>query len=701
MIVRAALAALACLAARVAGQFKVCDPTKPEIIFHKHTLVDDMDGARGVLAADVNSDGDKDILVVSDQNNKFRWFENDLYTGAGGNISFAGHEVVNARTAYDPWSVHAADLDGDGDVDLLLSYGLATSDSFITWYENDNPAVAKKRNVTEHTGTPFTDSSKEHTIEDSYAAKETVMVHGIDVDGDGEPDALAAVAGDNKVVVYTGDWTDPSTTTTPITISDSNVREPWSVFPADVDGDSDVDILVAASDAGGRVALYDNDGATPPTFTQHLVAPPDDDGGLSLTDPRYVTAVDLLGDGGAPLRLDLLVASNNDGYIGWYQNTGAGGKTLPTDCGSCEMLLTSSSSKDPNNDNAKGAMSVKAADFNGDGCLDVLYAGSNLGPAGGPTKIVWELNNCATNPTFVKNVIKGLTAYDGDMFWVEAADLDEDGDIDVTVAANKNRFFNWYENDCAGSPTSTPTADFPTGVPTALPSSRPSPVPISEPTAPPTTPPSSLPTSVPTTPPSPVPTVPPTAVPTGAPTSEPTGRPTVPPTALPTGVPTTLPSSVPTVPPTPIPAPIPTPAPTPRPSVRCSAGVAFSTEHDVEASGRYLNVHVVDGAKIKVARRLPRPSARRRGTGRFARRPSTSTRTATWTCSWLTRQTRRTGRTPCRGTGTTARRPRASARRRSSARRSALNGGPRRTPPTRPTWTPTAMSISLWRIWNK
>ena len=154
------------------------------------------------------------------------------------------------------------------------------------------------------------------------------MVHGVDVDGDGEPDALAAVAGDNKVVVYT-ERLDLIRGRNPrlhadAFLSDSNVREPWSVFPADVDGDSDVDILVAASDAGGRVALYDNDGATPPTFTQHLVAPPDDDGGLSLTDPRYVTAVDLLGDGGAPLRLDLLVASNNDGYIGWYQNTGAG-----------------------------------------------------------------------------------------------------------------------------------------------------------------------------------------------------------------------------------------------------------------------------------------------------------------------------------------------------------------------------------------
>ena len=50
-------------------------------------------------------------------------------------------------------------------------------------------------------------------------------------------------------------------------------------------------------------------------------------------------------------------------------------------------------------------------------------------------------------------------------------------------------------------------------------------------------------------------------------------------------------------------------------AVRCSAGVAFSTEHNVETDGYYLNVQAGGGAKIKVARRLPRPSARRRGTG--------------------------------------------------------------------------------------
>ena len=136
-------------------------------------------------------------------------------------------------------------------------------------------------------------------------------------------------------------------------------------------------------------------------------------------------------------------------------------------------------------------MSVKAADFNGDGCMDVLYAGSNLGPAGGPTKIVWELNDCATTPTFEKNVIKGLTPHDGDMFWVEAVDLDEDGDIDVTIAANKNPHLNWYENDCAAEPTPAPTADVPTSVPTGIPTSDPTAVPTSDPTGPPTTPPSS------------------------------------------------------------------------------------------------------------------------------------------------------------------------------------------------------------------
>ena len=680
MIVRAALAALACLAARVAGQAKVCDTMDEsgnaiEVAFTKIPIDKDVDLPCAILAADIDGDGDVDVFTALEGNEEFRWYENKGKPSEG-NVTMVQKTVAGTFTK--PTAIHAADIDGDGDVDLLLSYGSSANNGVTSWFENDGSATTR-----------FTNNAEEHAIVDvnvyssllttAFAMNgyKTHMVHGEDVDGDGDADVLAANEGANSVFLLfngcagtaesgsgcdsgnsdyvgggpflgTSDYTAGSTSFVKLNVDTSEpIEEPQSVFPADYDGDGDIDVLVAATDTDANIVLYENDGTSAPmTFTQHVVA-------TTLTDARYVMAVDLLEDGAdsGTLYLDLLVASNNDGYIAWFENSNTTGKSLPDDCN--EVLLTKSGDLETNNDNARGATSVRAADFNGDGCLDIVYAGTNLAGGGATYKIVWEENRCGDNPgldiTSTKHFMSGLgdPVSGSPAYRVEVGDLDDDGDVDAgarikissylralpprncfgltrrwmctqvdaLLASYTQTWISWFENDCAAPPTPAPTADVPTSVPTGIPTSYPSAVPIPEPTGRPTVPPTALPTGVPTTLPSPVPTVPPTAVPTGAPTSEPTGRPTVPPTALPTGVPTTLPSSVPTVPPTPIPAPIPTPAPTPRPSVRCSAGVTFSTEHDVEASGRYLNVHVVDGAKIKVARRLPRPSARRRGTG--------------------------------------------------------------------------------------
>ena len=135
-------------------------------------------------------------------------------------------------------------------------------------------------------------------------------------------------------------------------------------------------------------------------------------------------------------------------------------------------------------------------------------------------------------------------------------------------------------------------------------------VPVSAPTAPPTTPPSSLPTSVPTTLPSPVPRCRPQPCRAGTPASKPRGARRCRPRRCRRA---SRRRSV-------LGADGAADAHTRRsrrrrgrrrPSVGCSAGVTFSTEHDVEASRRYLNIHVVDGRK---SRRPSTPSARRRGT---------------------------------------------------------------------------------------
>lgn len=75
-------------------------------------------------AADLDGDGDADLLSASRDDDKIAWYENQ---GTG---TFSAQRVIttDADTAS---AVHAADLDGDGDPDVLSAGG-----SEVAWYEN-------------------------------------------------------------------------------------------------------------------------------------------------------------------------------------------------------------------------------------------------------------------------------------------------------------------------------------------------------------------------------------------------------------------------------------------------------------------------------------------------------------------------------------------------------------------------------------
>ena len=62
--------------------------------------------------ADLDSDGDMDIISVSRADHKVLWFEND------GSQNFSPHQISD--TSRGALSVFPEDLDGDGDLDLLL-----------------------------------------------------------------------------------------------------------------------------------------------------------------------------------------------------------------------------------------------------------------------------------------------------------------------------------------------------------------------------------------------------------------------------------------------------------------------------------------------------------------------------------------------------------------------------------------------------
>ena len=83
-------------------------------------------GARDVYAADIDGDGDVDMVTCSSLDNTVAWYENN------GSQSFTKNSISTSQNS--PTSVYACDLDADGDIDVLSS---SNNDDTAIWYEND------------------------------------------------------------------------------------------------------------------------------------------------------------------------------------------------------------------------------------------------------------------------------------------------------------------------------------------------------------------------------------------------------------------------------------------------------------------------------------------------------------------------------------------------------------------------------------
>ncbi len=90
------------------------------------TIAADFIYARNVAAADIDGDGDMDVAGAADNANTVAWFEND------GQQQFTQHKVDTLFTY--AYFVTPADLDGDGDVDLI---GTAQDAGELAWWESD------------------------------------------------------------------------------------------------------------------------------------------------------------------------------------------------------------------------------------------------------------------------------------------------------------------------------------------------------------------------------------------------------------------------------------------------------------------------------------------------------------------------------------------------------------------------------------
>ena len=342
------------------------------------------DFPRSVVAADLDGDGDLDLVSVSIADDKIAWQEN-----VNGDGSVWGPESVIGTTADSPRGLFAADVDGDGDVDVLSA---SVADDKVAWYEN----VAGD-------GSAWT----ARTI--TTAADGVRSVFAADVDGDGDVDALSASTYDNVVAWYENTNGDGSAWT-PRSIS-TNAAGVRSVFAADVDGDGDLDALAAAT-LGDATIWYENVNGDGSSWTTRVIA-------TTADGPASVFAADVDGDGD----VDALSASYYDDTIAWYENVGGSGTSWTP-----RTIATT----------ADGALAVFAADMDGDGDVDALSASF------GDDRIAWYENVGGAGSAWTARTIS--TSGDGS-YAVFAADVDGDGDVDALSASGYDDKIAWYENE--------------------------------------------------------------------------------------------------------------------------------------------------------------------------------------------------------------------------------------------------------------
>ncbi|MCK5115603.1 MAG: T9SS type A sorting domain-containing protein [Candidatus Aegiribacteria sp.] len=286
----------------------------------EHTVDGDFNRALSVYSADINGDGYIDVLGAASYADDITWWEN--VDGSG--TSWTEHTVDwDFDGAY---SVHSADVNGDGYIDVL---GAASYADDITWWEN-----------VDGSGTNWT----EHTVDGDF--DDALSVHSADVNGDGYMDVLGAASYADDITWWENSDTSPGIIWTEHTV-DGDFDGAYSVHSADVNGDGYMDVLGAAFTADD-ITWWENVDGSGTSWTEHTV-----DG--DFDHARSVYSADINGDG----YIDILGAASYADDITWWENVDGSGTNWT------EHFVDG---------DFKGPCSVYSADINGDGYIDVLGA---------------------------------------------------------------------------------------------------------------------------------------------------------------------------------------------------------------------------------------------------------------------------------------------------------------------------------------
>ncbi len=405
------------------------------IVWLEHSVDATLAGASSVFVYDLDRDGDRDILGTGADADTLAWWENasgdgstwnrfDLDTGFDGALDLqvthqdpdrdphqlgppelAGdvarwENIDGDATVWDRHSLDAgvsgvtaidvADLDGDGDPELLAA--AAGSDDLLWWENRD-----LHRSIDFPWFGWYVDS----------AAVPWVVV---DYDRDMDLDIIGYHSGEESPMFYENEdgagqsWDDDDLATNANTLDYVN-----DVLVADVDADGDLDVVANNNDG----CFWFNDYSTYSYNTSRITI----DG---LNYPRGLGVGDIDRDG----TLDAAAVDRNSDEVLWFSNDGGDGLSWTT-----HLVGTYDQPAE-----------LQVGDIDGDGDLD-LVTGTDYSYSARPIR--WWSNDDGFGGAWTEHTIGSLR----DHIDLDLGDLDRDGDLDLVAVASYGGQLLWYEND--------------------------------------------------------------------------------------------------------------------------------------------------------------------------------------------------------------------------------------------------------------